>query len=1538
MAHQDEGDFWGKAGKPKKEPAAGEGGGFWGKGGESPQPAQQPEEFWSKAESKKKQAQARAAAPADEQKRRRGRRRRVLLISLGSLVLLLILLVVLAPTIAGSFAPGLIEKQANAQITGTVRVKDASFGWLGPQRIEGLELRSKDGQVVAAASAEVDKGLFGFIRGNLDLGTVTLSGVKATVVKQPDGTTNLQDAVTPRQPAKPGPAKDAGEVRIPDSLRAHVVSRNMQITFIDTGAGGTTAAPTAVIRNADLDLKLGAGEPLKLKLDADAVSGQQTGKIEVAVSAEKLIRKDGLVQPDKATVDASAELVGFPLALADALAPLPQGASLRQGVGQTIDITIKAKGSLDDARAQLTAAADNLQASGDVKIAKGVLTTESPLQASIKGTAVRALAPQLEAAMREQGTATLDAYPDITISLTNLRLAVPASGALDLRGATGQLTLGLTETRGTVTMGEGRTEPFRIAPLEARVESAGVDQGARVTAATSATINNQPAGDVNVDLRLAGLLDDAGGPVKGLPGSIEGAITVRKIATAIAQPFLAATKIDLPRDIGPTLDVEVRATTETRGVAAGATPPTALSMAITSEGLRVNGGVQLSQTFIRTVGDGLRVEVLRPATIAAGFLDPQTGLRLAPSGEAGRGQGMVVTVKGLDVPRNAADGALQIERAQARVDVALSGIVVEQIDAAPRGPAAGQAAALALNNTTLGLDVDGGNAKLALDSAMAYGGQGFSAKANYDIRGLLVRRGEEFGVAPAAQLQPIGKLELRDAPTAIAAMFLKPAAPSGDEKPIDLPRLLADTLGPTLTGAVTTAAVESAPGTTSAVITLTTPTTIAEVNASLSQTQLSLRKLAAQMSVTPQTVTGLMHAFAPDVAGAPRLAGPARVIVQADPIVIPMRDFAPLLDRAGVAGGRISIPGRTLVDGLQVKNEDGTLRELGRVGVDTLEIAAKVPVAALLGPALPEERKATATLSGTVLGPQDEALVVLAGNLATEMSDGKLAGALAANAKLSNVNTRLLEQLAGKDGLISGAIGNTMSAQLTANLTPPRDAAKGFDFTQATTAVQLTLEAPRLRSDGPIQATVAPSGVTLDKPVKMVMDVEPAWVNKFFEKPLPPNVLAGQRPPPDMQLTRPTTATLTISKLTYPLGELDPARLVFMEAGLSIAVPQLQFVTKDGQDLRMSQIAVGVDATPVRASDAAASVMPKVPVNLRLDVAEATIGEQPASRAMAMRGSISDLVDARGNVSLDAASIAMTGDLPAIPSALVDALLKQEGLIEDALGPVASVRINVERYPLGQVVQGDGPPPVVSIQAESQRAKADVRGTIRDNTFVSERPMEVTIVELTQELAKRLIKGLPLMGTLTKSPQDAPALIVGSNLTVPMGNDMTKLNGSFRIDPGEARFDTSTGFARLLKGVGQRESGVVGRRLQPVNVRVVSGIATYEKWSLPVGEFEVQTEGTVDLVKRTMDVVTYVPFSELSESAAGVLNTSVRQVLGPTGGSIVNAATMVPIRTSGPLDNPTTGVDSRLFLENIRKNLRPGDVLGDLLRQQLQPK
>jgi len=215
--------------------------------------------------------------------------------------------------------------------------------------------------------------------------------------------------------------------------------------------------------------------------------------------------------------------------------------------------------------------------------------------------------------------------------------------------------------------------------------------------------------------------------------------------------------------------------------------------------------------------------------------------------------------------------------------------------------------------------------------------------------------------------------------------------------------------------------------------------------------------------------------------------------------------------------------------------------------------------------------------------------------------------------------------------------------------------------------------------------------------------------------------------------------------------------------------------------------------------------------------------------------------------------------------------------------------------------------------------------------YVTETPIKITIAELTQALAAHLVKGLPIMGSVEKTPKEAPGLVEATNMTVPLGEDMSKLNGHVLIDPGEARFGTSGAFATILKSIKQRQAGTVGQKLEPLNMDIKSGVITYQKWSVPIGDFSVQTEGTVDLVKRTIDVETWVPFGALGEEAIGGL----RSISG-LGGAILEAATMIPFKTSGSLDKPSTRLDAAMFTKTVLKTLRPDNLIkqgvDDLLK------
>ncbi|HLP85278.1 MAG TPA: hypothetical protein VK157_13095, partial [Phycisphaerales bacterium] len=117
--------------------------------------------------------------------------------------------------------------------------------------------------------------------------------------------------------------------------------------------------------------------------------------------------------------------------------------------------------------------------------------------------------------------------------------------------------------------------------------------------------------------------------------------------------------------------------------------------------------------------------------------------------------------------------------------------------------------------------------------------------------------------------------------------------------------------------------------------------------------------------------------------------------------------------------------------------------------------------------------------------------------------------------------------------------------------------------------------------------------------------------------------------------------------------------------------------------------------------------------------------------------------------------------------------------------------------------------------------------------------------------------------------------------------------------------------------------------LEPLSVTVTDGVATYPKWRVPLGEFTIESEGTVDLVNRQVDVVTWVPLGALTDRAAGMFNTGLGSALGKAG---LDSVSMLPFRTRGSLDKPNTNADLELFAKQTIKNVNPGNLIDGLLK------
>lgn len=1457
--------------------------------------------------------------------------KKILLIGGGGVVVVIALVLALAPTIAGSVAPGIIESKAGEAIPGHVKVSKTSFSWGGPQVIGPLTLTDPNGKEVATLEFQASRGLMALAMNPLNTGEVVITG-KADIVREADGTTNIERATVKPKPAGSGgggasaPSNaPSSETKVPAGLKANIIVKALQVTYTDKTPGGASVALKDVNLNADV----ATGGPLNIDLSAKATQSASgapatPGNVAVKAKIDNWSDASGRLTTDASTIDANVDIKSLPSALLEAFAgSAVQSGQLTRGLGDTVDLTIKAKGTMKDAKANLALAAQQMTANADVQYAANQLITSSPIQIQIKGAGLKALVPQIDAGLKEQN-ATLAQMPDVAITIDKLKVPYTIGAkSLDLRGMTADAIVALTPLRGTIKLdANAPTSPFTISALEARLATDDIAKGAHLTAKTDATLDGKPAGNVDVDLRVAGLLNDKGAPAGGLPTSIQGKAMIKSIATAIAQPFVSGLKLDLPADLGPTLDVEVMANSSPNAATTGgAIPPTDLDITIRSAGAQVAGALQIDDKSLRSRGQGLRVDLPRAGSLASRFVAPSTGWQVAsPAATA------TVNIKTLNVPL--VNNKPQLAKSVANVDVNLANWSVRSLAKAGSPPVDVQGFTLHLDKQATGA------AHADLNGSMAHAGSPFTMNGGFDITGLFDSKGE---LTPALA-RPVGKVEIKTLPTALAGLFSPAADPATPSvKPLDLGKLVQDVAGRSANVTINSNA-GAGPQSIAMDLTLRADRLAVDGGIDAAANEIKLRGLGTVVQLSPETVQGLLATFAPDVKGVPRLAGVSNLVINVAPLTLPLTaDGKPDFAKAGIAAAEIKVQGKSIVDGLTMQNADGTTRPLGQVGIEDLSIEARAPLAALMGPVASGKGETTARLAGKVLGPNNAAIATLSGDVNAQVSEGKPAGALAANIKLAGIDTRAVENMLGQQGMLTGSMGDSLTVETKTTLAPPASAKAGqaFDFNQASINIETALTAPRLKTNGPLKLAVLPERLALSSPANLQLNADPSFVNRFLNP--PPK--AGAKPNANtLTLRQPANVTVAINKLALsratpvaagakpPQGAtLGPLKAGVFDLALNVAIPALAMGMTDGTAMNISNVSVNAQSGSGTGS----------PITFDVNIAQATVADRPPANNLKIAGNITDLASPAGEVQMDKARLTARGNLANIPTPLVDALAKQNGLLVDALGPTVSLELNANNFSLGGAPGG-----TLDIQTNSERVTSKIKGVTQDGAFVSQEPINVSILEISKALGARIVDGMPVVGSFEKSKDDKAGVITATNMRVPLDNDLRKLNGVVRLDLGTAKFGASDTFSKILQAVKIKDAGSIGRKLPPLDVTFTNGIATYPKYKLPLGEFTVETEGTIDMVNKHIDVVTWMPFGAVTEEATGLfkVKTGIGGLLNKI--PVFNEATMLPFRTKGPLDKPTTAPDLELFAKNAVSNVvNPGDIGGkveDLLKDVLK--
>ena len=1462
------------------------------------------------------------------------RKRRIILKLFLAFVIVVVALIALLPTIAGSFAPGAIAAAAAPAINGSLKVDKVSLSWFGGQVIGPVTITDDKGAKVADLTITTNKGLLGLM--DADHGTITISG-SADVIREPDGTTNLQRLVksngTPSSSTTgSGPGSSSpGQITLPAKTAVTLAIDALNITFTDKAHPTPVSASLSNLKGA---LSATVGGDASIKLDAEAKENTSApSPIAIDIKIQNWTDAAGRVTPDAARIDAKVNIPSFPVALADAFVTLPDGVApngLSAALGKSVSLDLKALGNAKGANVVLdfhtgaTAADARLALSGTLDLANGSLTATTPLIARAKGETLRALIPSLEKSITDSG-ATIDAMPDVTLTIANLSVATPKNGLgtapLDFRGAKAQITLETTAISGSVKLNpDAPAKPLAVEPLHASIATADLAGGITIKANSSAKIANDSAGVLGIDLIIGGLLDDKGAPTGGLPRSISGTAALTDVATAIAQPFLGATGLDLPRDLGPTLNASLQARTNAAAANANAAtlPPTDLTISVDCRELKLAAPLRLENDHLTSVTKApVKLDIGHLGAIASRLIPASAGWKV--EGLAGGPGWATLLVHDISIPL----GMPVIGNSMATLGMSFGGLA-----AIPPSAAGTRAEPVALNQLSLAFNLHNDDAPTFKITQCDFGyiGVPFSIEADMVIQGLFTRTDRRVELTPAGA-RPVGTFKLKDIPSRLAAVFNSPPTETTPSR--DLGELAMATLGPKVNVIVT----GSAPAGSNAVdLTLDVNADNATWTTRLAATskEISLTSASGDLRLTPHAFDTLTKPATPqlDEAPRPRLVDDARFHVAIEPMVVKLNDDkSPNLASSGALALKLSSPSPLVIE---TNVGEGTQT----IGTQGLGVEARVPLAALAQSGAPATIRATLAAAlkdnaGTDLGS-------LTGELTGPILAAKPAGELKATLRADRLSTPFVDAIAGQNGLLVGAIGNAVTLNIESNLRPPSNAAPGapYEFAAARLTASASATADRLSTPKPFRVSIEESTITLAEPASVRLTPDPAWATAFLkpkaketDSKKPANTDAPAEPMLTLTEIAPidiTIPSLTLSKSPDETG--GPLKPGVFSAAIDVTMPSVAATTSDGRPLTLTGL-----KTTIRAGRADASPGPDA-ASAKLTIASATSGDAAPAQNLHAETILSNLADANGKFTMERALIDAQADLAAVPTSILDAIAAQDGLLADALGPTTALKATIVQFPLdpkaNTTAKGS-----IDVDFDSPRAKAKIAGNVGDSVLTCAQPVEASILEITESLGGRLVKGLPLIGSLKKSPQDAPALVKAENLALPLNGDLSKLNGTVTISPGDAEFAASSYFAKALSFVGAHPEGFIGRKLSPLTLTVTNGVAAYPKYKLPLGEFTIETEGSFNLADNSVDVVTWIPLGALTDEAAGLfkLNTG----LGAAAGHAIpglESATMMPFRTRGSASNPSTKPDLELFAKDVVKSLNPVEKVDDLIK------
>jgi|GEM_PF-5351057 len=1436
------------------------------------------------------------------------RRKRWLWIT-GSVLGTMLIAVAGTPTVVGWLAPSMISSMAATK--GTIEVESASFGWISGQRVGTTIIKDPDGKEVARFSLTIRNGMLTILSGGFDLGGVDLTG-KASIIRYADGTTNLDRALEPLQgstPPGPGREKESGAM-VPAGLNVKLEAKGLDVTYEDRAHAGLSLE----VKDAKLSADVRTGKALTASFSGTAVAADgATGTFRGNLSADQWSDERGRVtaisDPGKATAEFSLDLSGVPTNLLDAVGA--GGGKYARAFGNVVNLKVDAKGNAKQADATIEFKSQGASAKAVVRARDGVVESVGSVSGAMSGAALASLIPAASdlTAARKDRAATLAAVPDVAFTADKFRLKLPDEKGADLRGLSIDMTLTTSAVSGTVVGGvagdASDKSAFAVAPATITISTDDLARGARVKVATSATIDGKPAGTIDVDLALSGMLDPSGKPIAGLPGGIEGKALATGVATAIAQPFLSGLPVDLPADAGPVIDVEVVAKSASTGMPPGRLPPADIDLRVRGDRLNASGQFSWASTeqggTLRTRGEGFRADVATAGQIVQRAMGTDSAWALAGTGA------LEVSMKDITLPLTGEFKPLA-GRAAGQIDFRALGWTIRPVLPDDRRGGT-MAQPVQVQNLAAGVTLSPGSpAVIVARGAMNYESQPFALNASLKVPGLLTDDPAK-PVNLDAIMGAAGNIDAADVPTGLMRLVQR----DGASDKSDIPGLAREALGPTVSLNVVSAQV--ADGTNQAKATIRSTNLAAESVLGLSKSVLDVKSFKATTSVTPALQRTIMARFAPGAQDVPMLAAPTAFELSIDPVSIPMKGLAPDISAAGgTVSARITGADAILFESVKIPSDaGGAPRSLDRVGVRQLDVKMSVPTQVALG-AKGSRGVMNAEVTGQAIRSGGQPVGTLRATIAGDVAEYAPVGTLRIDANVKDLAAAFVDELTGKHGMVAGAAGDTLSVSIKARATPV-----GSDPASGTFVADAEIDAPRIKTDKPLRIDAAADRLTIAEGAAVTWTPDAAWLGRAMGGPVPASGGAGDS---GAKITRISPVELRLNKAVLSRG-IDASGKSFglfkpgvFELDLSVAAAQMELSAADGMSTRLT--GTTIKATRQENGIAFATVVGEVSSVVRGNPGKAV-------KDVRLAGKIESLADAMGAVDTKNLSVTAKGEIPTLPTQIVDTLADQKGLLVDLLGPEASVKVDADRFG-----QSGGS---LALLASSDRAVVDLSGVVANKAFVGtpQKPGTAKVMVVTPQLSKRVTSVLGQFASFEKRTDQEPGLVTLSGLRLPLGEEAKRFDADVRIDPGVMNFELDPAVKGIMEAAGQKTQGRLGDKLGPLDITIRQGRGTLKPWTVPLGEFKLVVEGEFDLVGQNVNMVMWVPAGAIGSKGLSKAGGALGGIAGELLGKLA-----VGIRTTGTMGSPQHRVDAGLLRNPDGTPFRPEDLLikgiGDLLK------